>query len=45
MVRLADEHSRLRGILDAIRSHRVEDDYADRWSYEREDFERKLYRN
>lgn len=40
----ADTDGRLRGILDAVRSHRVEDDFSDHWSYAREDFERKLYR-
>ena len=40
----ADATGRLRGILDAVRSNRVEDDFSDRWSYAREDFERKLYR-
>ena len=40
----ADANGRLRGILDAVRSNRVEDDFSDRWSYAREDFERKLYR-
>jgi hypothetical protein len=44
MVEIADRHGRLRGILDAIRSNRVEEDFSSRWSYEREDFERKLYR-
>lgn len=39
-----DADGRLRGILDAIRSHRVEDDFSERWTYAREDFERKLYR-
>jgi hypothetical protein len=39
----ADVDGRLRGILDAIRSNRVEDDFSDRWSFAREDFERKLY--
>lgn len=39
----ADATGRLRGILDAVRSHRVEDDFSDRWSYAKEDFERKLY--
>lgn len=43
MVELADAHGELRGILDAVRSHRVEDDFTDVWSFEREDFERKLY--
>ncbi len=40
----ADAGGRLRGILDAVRSNRVEDDFTQRWTYAREDFERKLYR-
>jgi len=40
----ADANGRLRGILDAVRSNRVEDDFSERWTYAREDFERKLYR-
>jgi hypothetical protein len=44
MVDAADRDGRLRGLVDAIRSHRVEEDFSDRWSYAREDFERKLYR-
>ena len=43
-IELADADGRLRGILDAVRSNRVEDDFSDRWSFAREDFERKLYR-
>ncbi|MEI6623769.1 MAG: sigma-70 family RNA polymerase sigma factor [Actinomycetes bacterium] len=43
-VEQADSTGRLRGILDAVRSHRVEDDFSQRWTREREDFERKLYR-
>ncbi|WP_205856341.1 hypothetical protein [Phytoactinopolyspora endophytica] len=39
----ADQAGHLRGILDAVRSHRVEDDFSSHWSYAREDFERKLY--
>lgn len=42
-VETADTTGNLRGILDAVRSNRVEDDFSDRWSYAREDFERKLY--
>lgn len=38
--RKADADGRLRGILDAVRSNRVEDYFSDRWSYAREDFER-----
>jgi hypothetical protein len=40
----ADADGRLRGILDAVRSNRVEDDFSGHWSYAHEDFERKLYR-
>lgn len=40
----ADASGRLRGILDGVRSNRVEHDFSDRSSYAREDFERKLYR-
>ncbi|WP_018503851.1 hypothetical protein [Parafrankia discariae] len=36
-VEYADAEGRLRGILDAVRSHRVEDDFSDHWSYARED--------
>lgn len=43
-VEAADGTGRLRGILDAVRSHRVEDDFSPHWTYAREDFERKLYR-
>ncbi|KOX08868.1 sigma-70 family RNA polymerase sigma factor [Nocardiopsis sp. NRRL B-16309] len=43
-VEAADATGHLRDILDAVRSHRVEDDFSNRWSYAREDFERKLYR-
>jgi hypothetical protein len=38
----ADERGHLRDILDAVRSNRVEDDFAPHWSRAREDFERKL---
>jgi hypothetical protein len=44
LVDIADEHGRLRAVMDAIRSNRVEEDFSSRWSAEREDFERKLYR-
>jgi len=43
-VEAADETGRLRAILEAVRSHRVADDFSAQWSYAREDFERKLYR-
>lgn len=43
-VEAADGTGRLRGILDAVRSHRVDDDFSPHWTYAREDFERKLYR-
>lgn len=44
LVDVADERGQLRAVLDAIRSNRIEDDFSARWSYEREDFERRLYR-
>lgn len=40
---LADRAGNLRGIIDLVRSHRIQDDFSSRWSYEKEDFERKLY--
>lgn len=43
-VEAADNTGQLRAIIDAIRSNRVVDDFSNRWSYAREDFERKLYR-
>lgn len=44
LVERADAQGRLRGILDAVRQNRVEEDFSARWSPAREDFERKLYR-
>jgi hypothetical protein len=41
-VEAADQTGRLRDILDAVRSHRVHDDFSDRWSHAKEDFERTL---
>ncbi|MFI0412373.1 hypothetical protein [Actinomadura sp. 3N508] len=47
VVRAAVEHAetdgQLRGIMDAVRAHRVQDDFSEHWSFAREDFERKLY--
>lgn len=43
MVEIADCKGRLRAIIDAVRSTRVEEDFSNCWSYAREDFERKLY--
>lgn len=43
LVDLADENGRLRSIIDAVKSHRVIDDFSPLWSFAREDFERKLY--
>lgn len=39
----ADASGKLRGIIDAVRSHRVQDDFSSRWSYAKEDFERRLH--
>ncbi len=43
LIEVADKDGQLRGILDAVRSNRVEDDFSSLWSYAKEDFERKLY--
>lgn len=43
LVEQADRGGRLRALIDAIRSHRVEEDFSDRWSFAREDFERRLH--
>jgi len=43
IVNAADEGGRLRGLIDAVRSNRVVDDFSPCWSYAREDFERKIY--
>lgn len=44
VVEQADTTGQLRGILDAVRSNRVVDDFSDFWSFEKEDLERRLYR-
>lgn len=44
VVERADDTGRLRGILDAVRSNRVVDDFSNVWSFEKADFERRLYR-
>jgi len=43
LVEVADRKGRLRAIIEAVQSNRIEDDFSDYWSYAREDFERKLY--
>jgi hypothetical protein len=43
IVNIADHNGQLRGIIDAVKSNRVVDDFSPCWSYAREDFERKLY--
>jgi hypothetical protein len=44
LVNAADAHGNLRAIIEAVKSNRIADDFSSRWSWEREDFERKLYR-
>ncbi|HLG54089.1 MAG TPA: hypothetical protein VI485_02085 [Vicinamibacterales bacterium] len=44
LVAVADEHGALRALVEAVRTHRIQDDFSSVWSYEREDFERKLHR-
>lgn len=45
MVALADGGGRLRSIIDAIESHRIEDDFSDKWSTQKIDFERKFHKS
>ncbi|MCU1677120.1 MAG: hypothetical protein JWM93_1878, partial [Frankiales bacterium] len=42
-VEAADRTGQLRGILEAVKANRVADDFSARWSFAKEDFERKLY--
>jgi hypothetical protein len=44
LVEAADARGNLRAIIEAVKSNRIADDFSSRWSWEREDFERKLYR-
>lgn len=44
IVEAADTTGSLRGIMEAVRSHRVADDFSPQWSNAREDFERRLHR-
>lgn len=44
LIERADSRGRVRAMIDAVRSHRVQDDFSARWSFAREDFERKLFR-
>lgn len=43
LVEHADKANRLRGLIEAFKAHTIEDDFSDRWSFAKEDFERKLY--
>ena len=43
IVNVADRGGQLRGIIDAVRSNRIVDDFSQCWSFAREDFERKLH--
>jgi len=43
LVDKSDKDGNLRNIIDAIKSNRIQDDFSDKWSYAKEDFERKLY--
>jgi len=44
VVEAADADGRLRALIDAIRTNRQEDDFSDRWSRAKEDFERAFHR-
>jgi hypothetical protein len=44
IVEQADANGKLRGIIDAVLSNSVEEDFSTKWSFAREDFERKMYK-
>lgn len=44
VVERADSRGVLRSLIDDVKSNRVQEDFSNKWSYEREDFERKLYK-
>lgn len=44
IIEIADKNGKLRSIIDAIKSNRIEDDFSDQWSFAKEDFERKIYK-
>lgn len=44
LVDTADSNGKLREIIDIVKSNRVKDDFSDIWSFEKEDFERKIYK-
>lgn len=44
VVEAADRQGQLRSIIEALTADLVEEDFSPRWSYEREDLRRKLYR-
>lgn len=43
IVRSADADGRLSALIDAVRTNRIQDDFSDRWSREREDFDRAFH--
>lgn len=43
LIEKSDNKGNLRNIIDAIKSNRIQDDFSDKWSFAKEDFERKIY--
>ncbi len=43
LIELSDKKGNLRAIIDAVKSNRLKDDFSSKWSYAKEDFERKIY--
>lgn len=44
IIDVADCEGQLRNIIDAVKSNKVEDDFSDKWSFAKEDFERALFK-
>lgn len=43
LVEVADRQGNLQSIIEAVKSNRIKDDFSEKWSYAKEDFERKVY--
>lgn len=44
MIEKANQQNKLNEIIDLVKSNRIVDDFSEKWSYAKEDFERRIYR-
>lgn len=45
MVEISDSDGKLRSIIDAINSNRIDDDFSEKWSTQKVDFERQVFKS